>query len=102
MCAQLVTVIYKDQQGRRRKVQAILEDISPHGACVQLETAVAENIPISILYPSGRLHGQVRYCQFRASGYFVGIEFDGGYRWSRRQFKPEHLLQISLRPEKDD
>jgi hypothetical protein len=29
---------------------------------------------------------------FREIGYFLGIEFDSGVRWSQRDFKPQHLL----------
>jgi hypothetical protein len=29
--------------------------------------------------------------------YQLGVQFEDGYRWSRRKFKPEHLLQFRLR-----
>ena len=40
----------------------------------------------------GELAGRVRYCVFREIGYFVGVEFDPGCKWSQRSFKPLHLL----------
>lgn len=93
-CAQLVQVVYRDAAGRKRKLPAVLEDISPGGACVMLEETLPPETPVSLLYPNGRYHGRVRYCRRQPAGYFAGIEFDPGYRWSKRQFKPEHLLQL--------
>ena len=36
--------------------------------------------------------GKVKYCVFREIGYFLGIEFEAGSRWSRNDFRPQHLL----------
>jgi hypothetical protein len=36
--------------------------------------------------------GKVRYCVFREIGYFLGVEFEPGNRWSLRSYKPQHLL----------
>jgi hypothetical protein len=36
--------------------------------------------------------GKVRYCVFREIGYFLGVEFEPGHRWSQKQFRPQHLL----------
>jgi hypothetical protein len=102
MCAQLVTIVYQDGDGHRRKVTAILEDISPGGACIQLEQPIAPDTAVSILYPHGRYYGLVRHCEFLRTGYFVGIQFGPGYRWSRRRFTPEHLLQLDLHPEEPE
>jgi hypothetical protein len=45
-----------------------------------------------ISYPKGELTGKVKYCLFREIGYFLGVEFDPGSRWTEREFKPQHLL----------
>jgi hypothetical protein len=97
-CAQLINVVYKDDAGRKRKLPAVLEDISPGGACLMLEEPIPPDTAISLLYPNGRYYGRVKYCELKPTGYFAGIEFESGYRWSRRQFKPEHLLQFKVRP----
>ncbi len=47
---------------------------------------------LRINYPKGELLGKVRYCVYREIGYFLGIEFEPGCRWSARHFKPQHLL----------
>lgn len=92
LCADLVDVQWKDQTGRIRRGVANLEDISLSGACLQVERPVALGTPFRINYPSGVLMGKVRYCVFREIGYFLGVEFEPGNRWSQRSYKPQHLL----------
>ena len=102
MCAQLVSILYTDATGRKRKLPAVLEDISPSGACLTLEEPVTLETAVSLLYPEGRYYGRVKYCESQPAGYLAGIAFEPGYRWSRKQFKPDHLLQWSLRSEGDE
>jgi len=102
LCAELVKIVYKDAKGRRRSELVALEDISANGACLQVEEPISPDTSLSILYPEGRYHGRVRYCTFQQTGYFVGIEFDPGYRWSKEQFNPAHLLELQLKRNRGD
>ena len=92
LCADLVDIQWKDQTGRTRRGVANLEDISLSGACLQVDRPIPQGTSIRISYPNGELNGNVKYCVFREIGYFLGIEFDSGYRWSQRHFRPQHLL----------
>lgn len=92
LCADLVDIQWRDQTGRSRRGVANLEDISLSGACLQVERPVPRGCPIRIAYPSGELSGAVKYCVFREIGYFLGVEFDPGHRWSQRSYRPQHLL----------
>lgn len=92
LCADLVDVQWKDKAGRTRRSVANLEDISISGACLQLDRPIPLNTSLRITYPKGELSGRIRYCVFREIGYFLGVEFDEGCRWSQRHFKPQHLL----------
>jgi hypothetical protein len=38
------------------------------------------------------LLGKVRYCVYREFGYFLGIEFEPGSKWSAHHFRPQHML----------
>ena len=38
------------------------------------------------------LAGVVRYCLYRESGYFLGVEFNVACKWSAKDFQPKHLL----------
>ena len=92
LCADLVDLQWRDQNGRMRRGVANLEDISLAGACLQVERPIALGSTIFITYPNGELTGRVKYCVFREIGYFLGIEFEAGSRWSQTEFKPQHLL----------
>jgi hypothetical protein len=92
LCADLVDVQWKDPSGRTRRGVANLEDISLSGACLQVDRPVPLGTGFRISYPNGELVGKVKYCVFREIGYFLGIEFEPGSRWSQRHFRPQHLL----------
>ena len=92
LCADMVDVQWTDKAGKIRKGVANLEDISLSGACLQVDRPVPQGTSFRISYPNGELTGVVKYCVFREIGYFLGIEFEPGCKWSARHFKPQHLL----------
>jgi hypothetical protein len=92
LCADIVDIRWKDREGHVRRTVANLEDISLSGACVQVDSPIPLETSLRIMYPKGELQGRVCYCVYREIGYFLGIEFDPGFRWSQRMFKPQHLL----------
>jgi hypothetical protein len=92
LCADLVDIQWKDKGGRTRRAVANLEDISLSGACVQVDLPIPLETNLRIGYPKGELRGRVCYCVYREIGYFLGVEFEPGFRWSLRQFRPQHLL----------
>jgi hypothetical protein len=94
LCADLVEIRWKDKSGRGRKVTALLEDISASGACVQIDGPIPQNTIVKIMHPKGTLEGKVRYCVYRDIGYFVGLQFEPDSKWSRRQFQPQHMLDM--------
>jgi hypothetical protein len=94
LCADLIEIRWKDKSGRGRKTTALLEDISASGACVQLDGPIPNNTIVKIHHPKGALQGKVRYCVYRDIGYFVGLQFEPDSKWSRRQFQPQHMLDM--------
>jgi len=92
LCADLVDVQWKDDSGRNRRMVANLEDISLSGACIQIDKSIPLKSVVTILHPKGTLKGIVRYCVYREIGYFLGIEFEAGSRWSQQEFRPQHML----------
>lgn len=92
LCADLVELEWKDKSGRTRRAVANLEDISLSGACLQLEVSVPLHTQVKISYVNGELVGAVRYCVYREIGYFLGVQFEEGVRWTQRLFKPLHLF----------
>jgi len=104
LCADVVEVFWKDPSGKKRRASALLEDISVTGACLQMETGLPVGVQVRWCAPS-RMHAQpkavrreftatVRYCEYREIGYFVGVEFDSTSRWSKKAYKPQHLLDL--------
>ena len=92
LCADLVDIRWKGKAGTQQRAIANLEDISASGACLQLEVSLPLRANVEIAYPGGKLYGHVRYCVYREIGYFVGVRFDSGTKWSKRVFKPMHML----------
>jgi len=92
LCADMVCLSWKDKSGRTRKSVVNLEDISLCGACLQVDVPLPLGTTVRITHDKGELSGFVKYCVFREIGYFLGIEFDPGSRWSQKHFKPQHLL----------
>jgi hypothetical protein len=90
LCADLVSVSWGDFQ----KVGAVLEDISPLGACVQLEESIPLDTPITLSIGAARLSGHVCYSVFRDYGQFVGIRFADDMEWSAEIVVPQHLTNL--------
>jgi hypothetical protein len=94
LCADMVNIRWTDSAGRHHRATALLEDIAPHGACLQVETAVPPDGDIVVEHAKARMHGMVRYCVYREIGYFVGVQFTPDCEWSRNKFTPQHLLDL--------
>jgi hypothetical protein len=92
MCADIVDVRWKDTAGKRRHCVGLLEDISSSGACLQLESPLPLGAEVTLECPHREFQGHIRYCVYREIGYFAGIQFERSCRWSKRAFKPQHLL----------
>lgn len=92
LCADLVKVEWSDKTGKNHTAVANLEDISQSGACLQLEEDVPLQAMVTITHEKGTFEGRVRYCIFKDIGFFLGVEFEPGHRWSAKQFKPMHML----------
>lgn len=92
LCADMVDVQWRDKTGKIRRGVANLEDISLSGACLQFDQPIPLQTDVRISYPKGELIGKVRYCVYREIGYFLGVEFEPGCKWSARHFRPQHLL----------
>lgn len=92
MCADMVEVQWKEDSGEIYTCTGLLEDISPSGACLQLDSPLAIDKKLMIEYRKVRLEGSVCYCFFRDIGYWVGVQFTARHKWSRKDFRPRHLF----------
>jgi len=100
LCADLVKVEWFSEDGNPgalRTVEAVLEDISSLGACVQVEERIPVGTQVSISVGEeqpARLCGRVSYCVFRDYGFFIGIRFSKDTQWSSGIFEPQHLTSL--------
>jgi hypothetical protein len=96
LCAELIRVEWEEELGLPASEWAILDDISPSGACLEMEEAIPPGTLISIQFTGDNCKARTIYCNPERSNFLIGVQFEQGYRWSRRKFKPEHLLQFRL------
>ena len=99
LCAELVRVVWRaghdrDSRGQVRTAEGVLEDISPLGACVQIEEAIPIGTPVVISADGSQFFGDVSYCVFRDYGYFVGLRLSDETRWSSGTFSPQHMTDL--------
>jgi hypothetical protein len=102
LCADLIKIEWQPESGPVRSEWAILDDISSSGACLQIEQPILPDTVLFLNFPGDRCQARVKYCNYGRMNYLLGVRFEQGYRWSRRKFKPEHLLQFRLRRVKDN
>ena len=92
LCADLVEIEWRDREGRTVKATAILEDISPSGACLQADIPLPVEALVRIRHGRKTLEGKISYCAYHDIGYFAGVAFNAKHKWSRRMFRPKHLV----------
>jgi hypothetical protein len=98
VCADFITISWTDEAGESRSDVAILDDISENGACIGLDCA----IPVETKVSPRLSRGDTRERSSTADteiGYFLGVEFDDGYRWSKEDFQPSYLLEVPVAEE---
>jgi hypothetical protein len=96
LCADLVQIEWQDRAGGSRSATAILEDISRTGACLQTDVPVPVKGLVRMRHGRKTLDATVRYCAYHDIGYFMGITFGPKQKWSRRVFRPKHLVDLAM------
>src|SRR3954471_11360179 len=94
MCAELVRVNWMVGEELFQTAEAVLEDISPTGGCVQVEQPIPTGSIIMLSIGGQRFSGRVRYCVSREFGFFVGIKFAADTIWSEQLATPAHLTSM--------
>ncbi len=95
LCADLVKVDWQPEGSPARSEWVILEDISSSGACLESELPISPETEVSLQFSGEHCQARVKYCKFDRTNYLIGVQFEG-YRWSRRKFKPDHLIQFRM------
>jgi hypothetical protein len=105
LCADFVILEWLTGEGGLRREQALLEDISQLGGCIQLEEPVEPGSVVMLTVGTTPFYGHVCYCTLRDEGYFIGLRFSNDTTWSASLVTPQHLtslLQLSGQARKAD
>jgi hypothetical protein len=94
LCADLARLDWIAKDDNLRSEQALLEDISSMGGCVQMEEPVAIGSTMMLTVGSTPFYGHVCHCTLRDEGYFVGLSFSNDTIWSAGVVRPQHLLVL--------
>ncbi len=94
MCAELARVEWVRGEDDIVTAEAVLEDISTHGVCVQVEEPIPLGATVAVSARGARFDGTVTYCVFRDYGYFMGVRLAEHSQWSPREFEPSHLTNL--------
>ena len=94
LCADMVRLDRYRGEDEVVSMEAVLEDISPPGACIQVEEPVMAGETVTLWLGENHFTGQVCYCIYREYGYFVGLEFSRECRWSEERVAPRHLTNL--------
>ena len=95
LCADMVRLDYLVGEDELVSMEAVLEDISGPGGCVQVEEPVPLGSTVTLSIGEACFSGQVCYCTYRDYGYFVGIQFGSSTQWSTDRVVPQHLTNLA-------
>ena len=90
-CADLIEVTWSDGGSVRHNV-ANLEDISPTGVCLMLESALPMGVEVAVRVGAAELKGVTRHATSGEAGFLIGIEFYPDSHWSSDLYQPQHML----------
>ncbi len=92
LCADIVRVDWLQGEDEFRTVEAVLEDISALGGCVQVEEPIPLGSTLMLTIGTAHYTGSVCYCVYREYGYFVGVRFSDENTWTEAEVVPDHLF----------
>jgi hypothetical protein len=93
LCSDIVELFWNDRLGWPHRAKALLEDITPEGACVQTDVKIPVDAELSLRLGEKGFPATVRYCTLISGGYFVGVEFAEGSGWVPGHPDPQHILR---------
>jgi hypothetical protein len=101
LCADMTEVEWMDWQADLHREIALLEDISPLGACLQTEAALPEYAVVVLNLAGIKVRAMVQYCRQQDIGFFSGVTFAPGSRWSNANYRPKHLTDPLILPPRE-
>ena len=96
LCADLIKMAWSSEAKLPKSDWAIVGDISPSGACLEIEEPIPVNAVVELEIGTERCQAIVQYCKYDKVNYLLGVEFKEGYRWSSNRWEPRHLIHYNL------
>jgi hypothetical protein len=93
-CADVIKMAWTPEQEFPRKDLAMLGNISPSGACLEIEEPIPVNAVVELEFGMDQCQAVVKYCKYDKVNYIFGVQFKAGYRWSSNHWEPKHLIQV--------
>lgn len=97
LCADLIKVTWTPECEVTKTEWTILGDISPSGACLEIEEPIPPDTIVTLEFGKDRCQARIQYCKYDRATYLLGVKFEEGYRWSSDRWKPEHLVHFRQR-----
>ena len=93
LCAELVRLAWFAGMNSC-SADAVLEDISVQGACVQMEEPLVPGAVVMLRLGEAPFHCRVYSCSQRDEGYFIRMRFSDETPWSAGVATPQHLTSL--------
>jgi hypothetical protein len=92
LCAGLVDVRWPDENGYPCETVANLDNLSPDGACLLVDSPIPAGTRIAIGHLICQVEAEIRYCSASELGWVVGAQFLTGKTPGIRACNPSHSV----------
>jgi hypothetical protein len=92
LCAGLVEVRWSDEHGYPCETIANLDDLSPGGACLLVDSPIQPGTRIAVGHLISQVEAEIRYCSSSELGWVVGAQFLTGKTPGIRACNPSHWV----------
>lgn len=92
LCAGLVDVRWSDENGYPCETVANLDNLSPGGACLFLDSPIPKGTRVAIGHLICQVEAEIRFCSPSELGWVVGAQFLTGKTPGIRACNPRHAV----------
>lgn len=93
LCSNLAEIAFEDQEGRKVRQQALVEDVSAEGVCLSSSLPLTEGWKVTLHADGFTAEGRVRYCRLGDYSFLIGLQFPPENGPGRFGWRPDHLIE---------
>ena len=95
LCSELARIVYVDKRGRRRSLCGNLEQIARTQLSLLLDSEISLGTSVVIKIRGHIMRGRPQTSRRHdLLGWFVDIQLEPRFRWSKQLFVPDHLFAL--------